>query len=854
MEPVTSKIELAPDGKLFFLHIPKTAGTSLVSLLDNFYEQKEICQAYTTADLSQIPVPRLKKYRFFRGHMSPDTLEEKLGEKPQTITLLRHPVSHALSLFAYWRRRTDQEFLADEIRKFRLISLERYFQDPWLMHTRDYRNFQTRHLLTRLDGSRFETEAGIQTLPPYAFDPDKLNSQAAFELVQGFALAGLVERFEESLLLLAYTMGWQPPEHVPYLNKGTNRPEQHSLSQKLYDKISQASALDMELYNRTNQLFEQRLEGMTLDLLQRFATPAQARLKYPLPAEELGCLLEKHYRQRFVERNKPVSALRYDLDQPLPGRQWHERNLNPDHGVTRWSGPGPHSTLDLPLAASENLKIKFHVLAALTAEALDSLKLDVEGQDIPLSRQVNPDTSTTFEGTLPRHLLAKSAGLTRLNFRLKHTVVPAMVDPGNKDPRQLGINLNWVEVYPATRQSATRPATSSAPTAKSPAPTRPPTALPEPPPPPKRPILGKIAALGRIIRAARQDDAPPHLLIIADVSNAETYHLGDEAMLEANLEKFRELWPNLALTVISNDPQWTARHYQLNAVGPFGFPGGAEEAGQREQLLQTLIEAAHQKLKGKALPAGTPGREIIERLAQVDAVIISGGGNLCSFWPGHVYERATLVRLAGLFGKPAFVFGQTLGPNLTLRERQLVQETLHQTRLVGVRERNSLDLAQSLGLGQDKIIYQLDDAFYLKSRPNPEWAEQLSLSRLATLPLILVTLAPFSEFEKNPGLLAALAEQLEEIAFDCGAGLVLVPHLARALDNPGLSDVALHTQLLRTFKPGTPVLNLNTGLAGEVRWLTGQANMVISMRYHPLVFAMAAGKAGLGIYTDSYTR
>jgi polysaccharide pyruvyl transferase WcaK-like protein len=81
-----------------------------------------------------------------------------------------------------------------------------------------------------------------------------------------------------------------------------------------------------------------------------------------------------------------------------------------------------------------------------------------------------------------------------------------------------------------------------------------------------------------------------------------------------------------------------------------------------------------------------------------------------------------------------------------------------------------------------------------------------------------------------------------------------VPHLARAFDNPELSDVTLHTQLARFFKPGTPVLSMRAGLAGEVKWLTEQAELVISMRHHPLVFAMAAKKAALGIYTDSYTK
>jgi polysaccharide pyruvyl transferase WcaK-like protein len=40
----------------------------------------------------------------------------------------------------------------------------------------------------------------------------------------------------------------------------------------------------------------------------------------------------------------------------------------------------------------------------------------------------------------------------------------------------------------------------------------------------------------------------------------------------------------------------------------------------------------------------------------------------------------------------------------------------------------------------------------------------------------------------------------------------------------------------------------------EVRLLVAKAAMVVSTRYHPLVFATAAGIASLGIYADTYTR
>jgi len=53
-------------------------------------------------------------------------------------------------------------------------------------------------------------------------------------------------------------------------------------------------------------------------------------------------------------------------------------------------------------------------------------------------------------------------------------------------------------------------------------------------------------------------------------------------MLEANLAAFRRLIPEVAFTVVSRDPEWTAARYDVDAVPPFGFlrdPAAAEERG-----------------------------------------------------------------------------------------------------------------------------------------------------------------------------------------------------------------------------------------------------------------------------------
>ena len=200
--------------------------------------------------------------------------------------------------------------------------------------------------------------------------------------------------------------------------------------------------------------------------------------------------------------------------------------------------------------------------------------------------------------------------------------------------------------------------------------------------------------------------SPLRLLVIADVGGEGARHVGDEAMLEANLQAFRRLLPDVAFTVVSADPAWVATRYGVDAVAPFGFPEGVSAAGERAARLGALMAEAD-------APERARRHATIEAVARADGLVISGGGCLSSSWPHLLYERAALLHLARLFGKPAVVIGQTIGPRLSEDERRLLAETLSSARFVGLRELPSLALAFGMGVPPARLWYQGDDAMFL---------------------------------------------------------------------------------------------------------------------------------------------
>jgi polysaccharide pyruvyl transferase WcaK-like protein len=330
---------------------------------------------------------------------------------------------------------------------------------------------------------------------------------------------------------------------------------------------------------------------------------------------------------------------------------------------------------------------------------------------------------------------------------------------------------------------------------------------------------------------------PERLLIIADAGGEATRHIGDEAMLEANLAAFRRLLPRTAITVISRDPAWTAGRYGVASIAPPPFPRGAAASAERQAVLERLLADA---------AAGRRDSAMLDAIARTDAVVISGGGNLASTWPDLLYERAALLLLAERLGKPSVVLGQTLGPHLTDDERQLLAAALASARFVGVRELPSAALALALGVRAERIWYQADDALLLddgESRPPPSLAQPLPIA---------VTIDPQLR-AAGQLIYDAFVAQLRALVAATGAPLLLIPHEFGSEAAGGRSD-RTEAELLaeRVGAAGTEIAaNLD---AAQTRRLTAGAALVISSRYHPIVFGLSTAVPAIALFADDYCR
>ena len=291
------------------------------------------------------------------------------------------------------------------------------------------------------------------------------------------------------------------------------------------------------------------------------------------------------------------------------------------------------------------------------------------------------------------------------------------------------------------------------------------------------------------------------LVIIADVG-PDHFHVGDEAMLEANLAALRLRAPNVDVRLFGRAAAPASERYLVNAA-----------------------------------------------LAQADGLFISGGGNLSSSWPDLLWQRIDAVHEARRLGLPVVTGGQTIS-GLLPSQHTALSEALSGAQHVGARELPTLAIALGLGVPSARVGYQVDDAFLLAGRrPSRGPAAELS-----ELPYLALTLDPSFGIPHGYGDLRRIAQQLALLAAFTGLQIVFMPHvgpLGESGDEDGRVGAAIGA-LLREH--GTPYVLLPVMDSAETVWVTQRAAAIVSSRYHPLVFGSAAGVPAIGIHRDAYTR
>lgn len=182
---------------VLFVHIPKTAGTTVGNLIRSFYPQDQRLNIVAETKLDALPTTLLAEQRIIFGH-HPYGAHLALGLPPRYFTFLRDPVARTVSAFVHTAERVDAAHHGQATG----MTLRQFVEKNFDV-TCD--NYQTRYLLGP-EGFDFKAApACTETMFEIVLD----------HLEREFMFVGVVEDFDKSLLLLANLLGWPTPYYVP---------------------------------------------------------------------------------------------------------------------------------------------------------------------------------------------------------------------------------------------------------------------------------------------------------------------------------------------------------------------------------------------------------------------------------------------------------------------------------------------------------------------------------------------------------------------------------------------------------------------------------------------------------------
>jgi hypothetical protein len=255
---------LASNGQaLIFVHIPKSAGTTLNHIIVWEYSPFQIVSVdgrfprWAFRHMTRWTPRRLARSDVFTGHM-PVGLDKFLARKACYVTILRRPVERVISEYFYRIGRRAHPLADREIKGF---SLRDYVEKL------PYDNVQTKLLAG--GNPAYDFMAGSCTAT--------MLETAKRNLSERFGLIGLTERFEETLALFKIIFGWKVAEYAT-LRVTPGKSDEKGVSADLRDLIAERNHFDVELYKFGVELFERKLAQYRDRLPQMLDEVRNARL------------------------------------------------------------------------------------------------------------------------------------------------------------------------------------------------------------------------------------------------------------------------------------------------------------------------------------------------------------------------------------------------------------------------------------------------------------------------------------------------------------------------------------------------------------------------------------------------
>jgi len=242
--------------KLFFMHIAKSAGTSLNKYIESHYSSKKVfTHLESNKDWKSKEIT--KDYDFLSGHLRIHVISRFLDLSDYSIiTLLRDPLEHVISHISWVRYIGEDEksrfFLShpqairDLSLKLKSMDFSDYDQLKYFIDNIDdparhlFDNCQTRYFLHDQTNCHITEELAYMALKAFSF----------------FDIIGVTEKYDQFIKLLNLKMNWKHSRKPnPHLNVQKKTYGLDFNDPKLREILSRLIFADQIVYNKAKNIF-----------------------------------------------------------------------------------------------------------------------------------------------------------------------------------------------------------------------------------------------------------------------------------------------------------------------------------------------------------------------------------------------------------------------------------------------------------------------------------------------------------------------------------------------------------------------------------------------------------------------
>jgi hypothetical protein len=405
------------DDPVVFLHVPKTAGTSVRHTLSAGFGRHE----WLDLDIGSreeelrrfhaLSGQSLGKYRCICGHFRYEFISDKVPHA-RIFTFLRDPVDRFVSLFRHLKARAAENQLGTPEYNplIRSLSFEEYVftDDEIVRRLRD--NHQTRFLGDRVALPMRDVEDML------ALANERLTDMPFF---------GLVDRMDDSLAWMCAVFSLPPPGERGAINRARSVVAGHAregLGRGILERIEETNRADIELYRFGCELFERRWNQWRAESAVRSTPPPGSS-----PIEP------------------PTTRLRVSLGEAVSGTGWYAWDPREDGTYYRYTAPV--ATLHLAVVTDRGVRLRMELTNHADSEAPSRLRLTANGYPIKL-RLIPAEIPPWMiaEGYIPSQALACADGAVDLRFESPEPVRPTEALEDADDDRLLGVAVSWIEL------------------------------------------------------------------------------------------------------------------------------------------------------------------------------------------------------------------------------------------------------------------------------------------------------------------------------------------------------------------------------------------------------------------------